>query len=158
MLDNAGESLRLVRPGPAGSDGAVPVYRVDRVEYEPGAPWPAVPDTGGVSLERVKLEGYGSDPENWVASADAATPGRLQPNRPPLFHRCMVDPTEGIPRFFLDATCDSRLPIQYADSLGPAVWRLLERIDGAGSGPVEFRDPELPLPHQRFYRVVRIGD
>lgn len=158
ILDNAGESLRLVRPGPPASDGAERLFRVDRVAYEPGAPWPAIPDTGGVSLERITLEGYGNDPENWIPSADAGTPGELQKNRPPLFIRCMVDPTEGIPRFFLDATCDSSYEIQYADSLSPAVWRLLERIDGAGSGPVEFRDPEFPLPHQRFYRVVRIGD
>lgn len=81
-LNNAGESLRLLRPGEPRQDGTVPRYRVDRVVYEPGEPWPAVPLGGEAGLERLTFEGYGNDPANWIASA-TPTPGRLQANRPP---------------------------------------------------------------------------
>lgn len=154
LLDNAGENLRLVRPGPPGTDGAVPFYRVDRVEYEPRTPWPLVPDTGGASLERVMLEGYGNDPANWITSTSGGTPGRLQANRPPILIRCVFDPAEAIPRFFIEGCPGATCEIQYTDTLAPSVWRLLKTIQEAGPDPIEFRDPEFPLPHHRFYRVV----
>ena len=158
LLDNAGEDLRLVRPGPPGTDGAVPCYRVDRVEYEPRTPWPLIPDTGGASLERMTLEGYGNDPGNWIASPIGGTPGRLQANQLPLRIRCVFDHAERIPRFFVEGSPDATYEIQYTDTLTPSVWRLLKTIEDAGPGPIEFRDPQFPLPHHRFYRVVRVGE
>jgi hypothetical protein len=83
-LDNAGETLRLLRPGTAETDGPSRAYRADRVVYEPRDPWPVLPDEGGVSFERVTLEGYGNDAANWTVSAPGGTPGRLPPNRPPV--------------------------------------------------------------------------
>lgn len=84
-LNNAGETLRLLRPGPFEAGSTTRWYRSDRVVYEPQEPWPLLPAPGGVSLERVTLEGYGNEAGNWVASAPGGTPGQLPPNRPPLF-------------------------------------------------------------------------
>jgi hypothetical protein len=80
-LNNAGDSLRLRRPGDPETNGVVPYYRVDRVRYEPLSPWPEAADTGGMSLERVTLEGYGNDPINWQPSVP--TPGSFVGNRQP---------------------------------------------------------------------------
>lgn len=82
-LNNAGEALRLVRPGTPELDGSIPYYRVDRVRYEPVAPWPEAAKNGGISLERIVLEGYGNDPVNWQPSVSGGTPGTFPGNRPP---------------------------------------------------------------------------
>jgi hypothetical protein len=81
-LDNAGENVALRKPGLPSSDPAtglpiVPYILVDAVRYKDVAPWPATPDGGGPSLERIGA-GYGSEPANWRASMIAGgTPGRL---------------------------------------------------------------------------------
>jgi hypothetical protein len=82
-LNNAGETIRLRRPGVPEPGGFVPYYRVDRVRYEPLSPWPVAADGGGASLERVTLEGYGNDPANWQASVTGGTPGVFTGNRQP---------------------------------------------------------------------------
>ncbi len=84
VLDNAGESIKLHRPGDPELDNSVPQYRVDRVNYLPGLPWPAAADGGGVSLERVTHEAYGNDPAAWQASAPGGSPGTLAGNRLPF--------------------------------------------------------------------------
>jgi hypothetical protein len=56
---------------------------VDHLRYEPVSPWPVGADSGGRSLERVTLEGYGNDPDNWLASMPGGTPGTFDGNRPP---------------------------------------------------------------------------
>jgi len=83
-LNNAGESVKLRRPGDPEPDGTVPYYRVDRVNYRPYAPWPAAAAAGNVSLERMPLEGYGNDPAWWQASAQGGTPGVPNGNRLPF--------------------------------------------------------------------------
>jgi hypothetical protein len=80
-LDNAGETLKLLRPGEPEPDGEVPYYRADRVRYALAPPWPAA--TAGVSLVRVPLESYGCDPASWQAGAPGATPGAAAHNRAP---------------------------------------------------------------------------
>jgi hypothetical protein len=82
-LDNDGESVRLQRPGDPEPDGFVPQYRVDRVFFEPLAPWPASAVSGGRALQRLTLEAYGNDPANWEASAPGSMPGSAAGNRPP---------------------------------------------------------------------------
>ncbi|HXG49471.1 MAG TPA: lamin tail domain-containing protein, partial [Methylomirabilota bacterium] len=67
-LDNAGESIELVRPDPANTNGPVPYVLVDKVRYASVAPWPAAADGIGPSLQRVVAGGYGNDPANWVAA------------------------------------------------------------------------------------------
>ena len=85
-LNNAGETLRLRRPGDPEPDGAVPRPRVDRVAYRPEAPWPVAADGDGSSLERRPLDAYGNDPASWFASVPGGTPGALATNRPPAIH------------------------------------------------------------------------
>jgi len=83
-LNNAGESLKLRRPGDPEPGGMVPYYRVDRVNYRPAAPWPPAADTGNISLERMPLEGYGNDPIAWYPSPAGGTPGAASGNRMPV--------------------------------------------------------------------------
>lgn len=83
-LNNAGDSLKLRRPGDPEPDGSVPQYRVDRVAFEPVSPWPLQANSGGRSLERQALEAYGNDPANWAPSSlSNGTPGFVAGNRPP---------------------------------------------------------------------------
>ena len=82
LLNNAGESLKLRKPGDPEPDGFVPYYRVDRVVYRPVSPWPASASTGGISLQRNPLEGYGNDPVTWEPLG--GTPGQTTGNHPPI--------------------------------------------------------------------------
>jgi hypothetical protein len=76
-LNNAGELVRLRKPGNPELDGTIPLYIVDQVRYEPTAPWPIEADGLGSSLERAPLATYGNDPYMWIASTDEGTPGIL---------------------------------------------------------------------------------
>ena len=82
-LDNAGEQIKLEHPGDRETNGFLPYYRMDHVRYEPDGPWPAQADSGGFSLERVTLEGYGNDPINWQPSATNGSPGTVVDNHQP---------------------------------------------------------------------------
>jgi hypothetical protein len=67
-LNNGGERLSLLDAG-----GRV----VDAVDYGDEAPWPAAPDNGGFSLERIDAHGDAQAPSNWRASVlPGGTPGR----------------------------------------------------------------------------------
>jgi hypothetical protein len=69
FLSNGGERLQLAMPG--DTDAGVQQYiRIDRVNYDDQAPWPAGPDGAGPSLTRIDPDLYGNDPINW----DANTP------------------------------------------------------------------------------------
>jgi len=75
VLNNAGESLKLWRPGSPDTNG-IPWILVDRVKYNDNSPWPESADGDGPSLERIAPELYGNDPVNWTASATSnGTPG-----------------------------------------------------------------------------------
>jgi hypothetical protein len=84
VLDNGGELLMLLEPErlPGGELIYIPV---DQVRYDDDPPWPAAPDGGGPSLERVIAGDYGNDPFNWQPSLIAGgTPGRANSVSPPL--------------------------------------------------------------------------
>src|SRR6185369_10101784 len=83
VLDNAGESIKLLRPGDPEPTGFVPYYRVDHLRYEPVAPWPVAADSGGVSLSRINLQGYANDPANWQPSSFGGNPGVIPANHAP---------------------------------------------------------------------------
>ena len=74
-LDNAGDAVRLVRPGlPSAADPqTVPYVDVDEIEYEPSTPWSPRADGLGSSLGRVNPFGDGLDVTSWAAPN--ATPG-----------------------------------------------------------------------------------
>ncbi|MCH8923481.1 MAG: lamin tail domain-containing protein, partial [Planctomycetes bacterium] len=75
-LDNAGETIRLNKPGePEPIGGFVPTILVDRVSYDDTPPWPVAADGGGPSMERIEAAQYGNDASNWRVGIDGGTPG-----------------------------------------------------------------------------------
>ncbi|MEZ5304446.1 MAG: lamin tail domain-containing protein [Verrucomicrobiales bacterium] len=76
-LSNSGEKLELSSPGDVDGSGARQFIRVDRVNYEDAAPWPAEADGGGYALTRIDNAAYGNDPANWIAALPA--PGETDP-------------------------------------------------------------------------------
>jgi hypothetical protein len=82
LLDDDGESLKLLSPGSPEPDGTVPYYRVDHVTYRTIAPWPQSVVSAG--LERVPLEACGNDPAYWRAGLPEGTPGVPAANRVPV--------------------------------------------------------------------------
>ena len=74
-LANDNGTVTLYKPGEPQPDGFVPQYRVDHVHYYDSAPWPALADNGGASLERKDCTKYGNDPTNWMAASVGGTPG-----------------------------------------------------------------------------------
>ena len=87
-LQDNGELVQLQRPGVPELDknGAVvvPFITVDAVRYNDRLPWPTNAHGAGFSLERVKSDAYGNDPQNWRASLGPASPGLdNNGNRPP---------------------------------------------------------------------------
>ena len=74
-LDNAGETVRITRPGePEALTGEIPYILGELVDYENTAPWPTNANAGGVALVRVNTTLYANDPANWTSSANV-TPG-----------------------------------------------------------------------------------
>jgi hypothetical protein len=72
LLDDAGENVRLKKPGvPAGA--ITPLIPVDGVNYAADAPWPPA---SGVSLVRVNEGSYGNDVGNWIVSGAGSSPGK----------------------------------------------------------------------------------
>jgi len=77
-LNNAGESIKLYRPGtPDAGTGVFSYIRVDRVKYDPATPWPAGADGLGPALAKTAAGDYGNDPAGWLAEVDGGTPGRF---------------------------------------------------------------------------------
>jgi len=79
LLDNAGDNVKLYRPGDPDPlpPYEVPYYLVDWVDYTNATPWPTPPNGLGSSLERLSLTAYGNDVVNWYAGPDEGTPGRV---------------------------------------------------------------------------------
>ncbi|MBN1669699.1 MAG: lamin tail domain-containing protein [Kiritimatiellae bacterium] len=76
QLNNGRERITLMAPDePEAEDGFVPYYAVDRVDYADSAPWPAMADGHGPSLERRAAGEYGNDPINWGTGTAGGTPG-----------------------------------------------------------------------------------
>ena len=66
-LDNAGETIQLVDPSS---------NEIDRVSYEPTAPWPTEPDGQGASLALIHPRWNNTLPTSWRASTlPGGTPG-----------------------------------------------------------------------------------
>jgi hypothetical protein len=84
-LDNAGDRLRLLKPGDVDSSGVRYWIAVDVVDYSDGThpqrfldgidPWPVEADGSGSSLTRLAPSRYGNDPDNWHAALP--TPGSV---------------------------------------------------------------------------------
>lgn len=76
-LANGGEAIQLGRPGPTDANNVIQFVRVDRVNYEDAAPWPATADGLGPALTKISEKAYGNDYINW--SALSASPGDIAP-------------------------------------------------------------------------------
>lgn len=74
-LDNAGETVKLYKPGDTDPNGSVPWILMDLVQYNNRAPWPPEANGEGPSLERRNALAYGNDPTNWAADTIGGTPG-----------------------------------------------------------------------------------
>jgi hypothetical protein len=99
LLDDAGDDIRLKRPGvPAGA--ITPFIPEDRVNYSADAPWPLA---AGVSLIRRNQLTYGNDPANWANSTGGGSPGK--PNLPPV-PSGVYDITTALPRIVVTFTED----------------------------------------------------
>lgn len=84
VLDNGGESIKLLRPEAVG-DGKWGLLLVDKVSYNDLAPWPVRADGRGPSLERILPLGYGNEPLNWDDSDGlSGTPGAYNSVSPPI--------------------------------------------------------------------------
>jgi hypothetical protein len=77
-LDNSGEPIELEFPDQPELDGFVPYVMVEKVSYQPGAPWPGTAAGTGQSLQRAILLAYGNDPISWFAATPTA--GALSPS------------------------------------------------------------------------------
>jgi regulation of enolase protein 1 (concanavalin A-like superfamily) len=73
-LNNAGESVQLLRPDPPQTlppnIGLVPYILVEKVKYSGTAPWPVMPGQGGVPIQRINLSAYGNTSSNWTKAGD----------------------------------------------------------------------------------------
>ena len=72
-LANEGESVQLGRPAGLDDAGVRQFARVDRVNYDRNAPWPAGAAGSGQSLQKRVESGYGNDPSAWLGATP--TPG-----------------------------------------------------------------------------------
>jgi len=80
QLENTGEHVKLLKPGPpeppeSARPGYVPYILMDGVHYLNLSPWPTNASAGSNSLQRIAATRYGNDPINWQAASP--TPGAL---------------------------------------------------------------------------------
>ena len=69
-LNNTGDSIELVRPALASTNGSLYVV-VDAIDYRNESPWPTDASGTGASIHRRSLNDsiYGNDPNAWIAAA-----------------------------------------------------------------------------------------
>lgn len=77
-LNNGGERIRIEEPDEPDTDGTVPYFSNEWVEYGDDEPWPTEADGEGRSIVR-DLFGYMNDPLSWKASDNTGgTPGVVE--------------------------------------------------------------------------------
>ena len=74
VLDNGGETIRLIRPGATPSEDLI----VDQVTYDDDLPWPAAADGAGPSLQLIDALQDNNRVANWAVSFN---PGATNPPR-----------------------------------------------------------------------------
>jgi hypothetical protein len=147
-LDNAGDSVELVKPGtlvttPGPDFGTFPAILIDRVNYSDGDPWPAEADGLGATLQRAILSNYGNEPLNWFAAG--VSPGSAsRTNSPPTVS--IVAPEYG---FAFNAINPLSINVSVNDTDG--IIRRVEffadtvRLGEANSPPFNFTWTNTPL-------------
>jgi hypothetical protein len=66
-LNNEDETIELKRPDNPNTND-VPYILVEKIHYHDSEPWPPAADGSGCSLQRIAVERYGNDPDNWYAA------------------------------------------------------------------------------------------
>jgi len=149
-LAREGEKLTLRAPGDPEPDGTIPQYRVDHVSYRTNAYW-AVANSGGVSLERRPLNGYGNDPISWRSSLASGSPGVVMGESYPMGMNIQLSGT--FPMIAFRTVEGDSYEVRYTDSLTDPEWKLLEHIPSASSNWIEIFDWS-PSASNRFYRIL----
>jgi hypothetical protein len=151
-LDNAGEMIQLLapdKPDVTSSNITVPYVVVDRIDYQPSAPWPTNADGMGSSLQRLVPGAYGNDPTNWVAAEPTA--GRLN-----ALAACPTltasSPPGGPVTISVLATPGLSYELEYKTNLADLVWTPIPPLVPAGSSLRLLTDTNAPA-QQRFYRI-----
>jgi len=153
-LDNAGETVRLRRPGDPEPTGEVPYILAEKVNYRPTAPWPERPQGSGRSLERTTLYAYGSDPANWRFSESSfGTPGDAPAGKVHMVINKQVIHS-GTGRVRWSSIPGETYSVEYRDSLLTDDWTPLQTVVATGpvSQLVDTTMPSAPFA-SRFYRV-----
>ncbi|MCH8921847.1 MAG: lamin tail domain-containing protein, partial [Planctomycetes bacterium] len=152
-LSNAGESLRLNKPGkPEGE--IIPSIMVDRVSYDDKLPWPVEADGTGVALQRITPDGYGNEPTNWTITLPGGTPGDFAV--PPTVEGVFVSGSDWSPAVF-DRLGASGFSIPAgADQLQTLAWTGVDRISIRFSEHVEVTSADLQVAGVNLheYRTV----
>ncbi len=79
MLSDSGDDIQLNRPGePSG--GFVPQILVEHVNYDDDSPWPELPSSINVPLNRLNPLEFANDAVNWELSIVNGTPGAANVN------------------------------------------------------------------------------
>ncbi|MCS7337498.1 MAG: lamin tail domain-containing protein [Verrucomicrobiae bacterium] len=152
-LDNAGETIELLRPDapkapPHPDAGFVPFVLVERVAYDDEPPWPVEADGSGASLQRIVPTAYGNDPINWRARAPTA--GRMN-IPPPLGSASLLG--AGTLRLSFSVEPGLTCQVQYKDNLSDPDWHPLGPPAPASQPLLIVDVPVTNRPH-RFYRLA----
>lgn len=79
-LNNAGDTVRLRKPGYPDASGFVPYILVDEVEYDDEWPWPPAGRLEGRSIEKIRPSWYSNEPAHWRSGVPRGTPGAALSN------------------------------------------------------------------------------
>jgi len=152
-LDNAGETIELLRPDtpqlpPHPDAGYVPYVLVEKISYLPWAPWPVEAAGQGASLQRIIPANYGNDPVNWRGWTPTAGSANVVP---PV---CSIAlPGAGIVRLSFAVQRGLTYQVEYKDDLADPIWLPLGAPIVADGVVLTVDDDISNLP-RRFYRLV----
>lgn len=152
-LNNAGDTLRLSRPGDPEPDGFVPTLLTDKVAFRPDAPWPTDPNGTGPALARSPLYGYGNDPVNWTPSLPGGTPGQTGGMTGHMTVAGRPTPEGQVVSW--PALPGQRYGVEFRDNLATGSWLPLQEVV-ADAAWVELLDSSGLPPGivSRYYRVT----
>jgi hypothetical protein len=145
-LNNAGESLRLRRPGDMEPDGTFPYILVDKVDYRPELPWPPAADGTGLPLERIAAYVYGNDPASWQAGSVNPAPDEH------LLFSLPAPSAAGQIRLRWSTVPGQQYRIEYSNDLSTGSWIPVQTLV-AGSTLWEILEP-LGVLLRGYYRVA----
>ena len=147
-LANEGESVQLGRPAGLDDAGVRQFARVDRVNYDRSAPWPAGAAGSGQSLQKRVESGYGNDPSAWLGAvptpgtglmglpfSDWITSQGLPEGQQGPGHDPDWDGRPNLLEFALGShplTADTGLPLLLSLATEPATLRFALRLDRPG--------------------------